>query len=225
LSAQRNVRLVQIGFNRAGTSSIRDYLRRAGLRVADHRIEKGRNRGKLIADVLAANVQAGLPPLFGMEGIDAFTDIESVSRERIVYGHRFFREIAECHPETRFILNLRNRDAWLRSRANFGGYLATCAAFHGISEAEMLSRWFEEWEHHIRAVKAYFAGSERLFLLDVDSPDEVGLADFVGLPTPVPLGRANAAPRGPVSRFLARFAGSPATQLVPQGVRNAIKRI
>lgn len=160
-----------------------------------------------------------------MEDIDAFTDIESVARDRIVYGHRFFREIAESHAETRFILNVRDRDAWLRSRANFGGYLATCAAFHGISEVEMLSRWSEEWEHHIRAVKAYFSSSERLFLLDIDSPDEVGLADFVGLRTPLPLGRANVAPSGPVSRLLARFAGSPATQLVPQGVRNAIKRI
>ena len=134
MTGARTHRFVQIGFNRAGTSSLRDYFRRAGVHVAYHRLMRGPLRGALIADVMSDNLEAGRAPLAGLEDFGAFTDMESVSRDRIVYGHRRFREIAEAHPETRFILNLRDKGAWLKSRAGFGGYLATCAAFHGVSE-------------------------------------------------------------------------------------------
>lgn len=217
-------RYVQIGFNRAGTSSIRDYFLRAGFSVADHQLPHGAKRGALIADVMADNFDAGRVPLAGMDDVQVFTDMESVSRERIVYAHRHFREIAEAHPETRFILNLRDPKAWLKSRAGFGGYLSTCAAFHGVSEPEMLALWAEEWNSHIRDVTEYFAGTARLFVLDIDAPDERGLADFAGLATVRPLGRVNMAPNGPVSRMLARYGGTPWAGLVPQSVRNVIKR-
>lgn len=217
-------RYVQIGFNRAGTSSIRDYFQRAGFNVADHRLTHGARRGALIADFIADNLDVGRAPLAGMDDVQVFTDMESVSLERIVYGHRHFREIAEAHPETRFILNLRDRKAWLKSRAGFGGYLATCAAFHGVSESEMLALWAEEWDTHIRDVTEYFAGTARLFVLDIDAPDERGLSAFVGLTTERPFRRINMAPNGPVSRVLARYGGTPWAKLMPQGVRNFIKR-
>ena len=84
--------------------------------------------------------------------------------------------------------------------------------------------WAEEWDQHISDVTNYFADTGRLFVLDIDAPDHRGLSSFVGLDEVQSLGRANMAARGHVSRKLAAYGGTPLASLVPQRLRNFIKR-
>lgn len=216
------VRIVQIGFNRAGTSSISDFLRRAGFKCVDHRFDSGPYQGQCVVVLIENNIAAGRKPLAGLDAWQAFTDMEYVTANAAIYGQRRFREIAEAHPDVKFILNIRNKQDWLQSRAKFGGYLATCAAAAKISETEMLDMWSAEWDSHIAAVKNYFA-AERLLVLDIDQPDEIALCEFVGLADVISLRQKNKAPRGPVSKYLQSFASKSLASVFPQRFKNWIK--
>ena len=218
----KSLRIVQIGFNRAGTSSISDFLHRAGFQCVDHTFERGQHKGQCVAVLIENNIAAGRKPLAGLDDWQAFTDMEYVTADAAIYAQKRFREIAEAHPEVKFILNIRNKQDWLQSRAKFGGYLATCAAAAKISEVKMLDKWSVEWDSHIAAVKDYFT-SERLFLLDIDNPDEVELSRFVGLPQVIALRQKNKAPRGPVSQILQSLATKSIASVFPQRFKNWIK--
>lgn len=215
-------RIVQIGFNRAGTSSIADFLKRAGYDRIDYQIDRGPLKGRHLGLQIQENIKAGKPPLAGLDAWNAFSDMEYVSPENVFYGHRYFREIAAAHPETIFILNFRKKRAWLESRRLFGDYLQTCASFAGCSHDEMLKRWSVEWDEHLASVRSFF-GSDRLLEVDIDRPDEAALSRFAGLSRTINLRLCNKAPRGPLSRLLGRLAGTRIAALTPLGVKNLIK--
>ena len=218
----KSLRIVQIGFNRAGTSSISDFLRRAGFNCVDHTFDSGALKGRNVAVLIEDNIAAGRKPLAGLDAWQAFTDMEYVTEDVAVYAQKRFREIAESHPDVKFILNIRNKQDWLQSRAKFGSYLATCAAAAKISEPEMLDIWSIDWDAHIAAVKAYFT-SDRLLVLDIDQPDEVALCKFVGLTHVIALRQKNKAPRGPVSKYLQSFSSKSVASLFPHRFKNWIK--
>jgi hypothetical protein len=216
------LRIVQIGFNRAGTSSLSDFLRRAGFTCVDHMFASGPYKGQSVAVLIKNNITAGRKPLAGLDAFQAFTDMEYVTAESAVYVQKRFREIAEAHPEVKFILNIRNKQDWLQSRAKFGGYLSTCAAAAKVSEAEMVQIWSAEWDTHCAAVKDYFT-PERLLILDIDKPDEVALSNFVGSSKVLSLRQKNKAPRGPVSKYLQGLTSKSLASVFPQRFKNWIK--
>jgi Sulfotransferase domain len=215
-------RIVQIGFNRAGTSSIADFLRRSGFSVVDHRFDRGALKGNYTALLIENNISKNRAPLHGLEAWTGFTDMEYVDEHRLVYAQNWFREIAASHPETKFILNLRDKAAWLHSRKNFGGYMKTCAKASGVSETEALKMWSLQWDTHIAAVRQYFS-ADRLLVLNIDDPDEEALNKFIGSKKSLHLRQKNKAPRGPISRFLNFVAPKPVTIAFPQPFKNWLK--
>ncbi len=217
-----NLRIVQIGFNRAGTSSIADFLRRAGFAVVDHRFDLGRYKGQFAALVIEENIREKRAPLFGLDAWNGFTDLEYLDEKKSVYAQYWFREIAHAHPETKFILNLRYKEDWLKSRRNFGGYLKTCAKALAVPEAEVTRIWSAQWDAHIEAVK-HDIPSDRLLILDIDSPDERALNRFVGSLKFLRLRQKNKAPRGPLSKILSHFTPQPVRFVFPQPFRNWLK--
>ena len=216
------IRIVQIGFNRAGTSSISDFLQRAGFNCVDHAFVRGPYKGMSIAVLIEANIKAGRKPLAGMDEWQAFTDMEYVTSTEAIYAQGRFREIADAHDDVKFILNVRRKQDWLQSRAKFGGYLEACATAAQLSNEEMMNAWSKDWDQHIAAVKTYFK-PERLLILDIDQPDEAALCKFVGLNDVILLRLKNKAPRGPVSKFLQIFAHHSVKSVLPQGLKNWIK--
>jgi hypothetical protein len=215
-------RIVQIGFNRAGTSSIADFLCRAGFSVVDHNFNRGPLKGKYTALIIEDNISKNRPPLFGLDTWTGFTDMEYVDANKQVYAQHWFREIATSHPETKFILNIRNKKDWLQSRKKFGGYLKTCAAASGVSQDAMIQLWSLQWDAHLKAVRSFFA-PDRLLELNIDAPDEIALNTFVGTRKLVHLRQKNKAPRGPLSQFLNPIMPKPFTTLFPQPFKNWLK--
>jgi Sulfotransferase domain len=215
-------RIVQIGFNRAGTSSIADFLRRAGYAVVDHSFDSGPLKGKSLAKIIEANVQGGQLPLHGLDSWTGFTDMEFVDEHKAIYCQNLFKEISQAHPETKFILNIRRKEDWLQSRMKFGGYLATCALVAGVAQDRMVEMWSAQWDAHLKAVTEYFT-PERMLVIDIDCPDEAALSKFVGSGKMLALRQKNKAPRGPISHFLKPLALKPLMALLPQPLKNWLK--
>ena len=108
-----NTRYFQIGFKRCGTTALSCFFERNGIPAVHF------DDGKL-GRRMQRNQAEGIPLLSGYERYDAFTNMEYVDRKNWFDGFRCWRELMETYGNSRFILNTRNKDNWLRSMAALG---------------------------------------------------------------------------------------------------------
>lgn len=169
-------RVFVIGFNKCGTTSLHALFKRAGHRCAHFKYKKADGSNVKLAEAIFANREAGQPLLTGLERARVFSDMELNGAERRLEAYTLFREFDEQYPGSRFILNLRDKDKWLRSRMNQGngGYAAKQMQTKGADSREALTAiWSREWDEHLAAVRAYFADKPgRLveFNIETDEP-------------------------------------------------------
>jgi hypothetical protein len=108
-----------------------------------------------------------------------------VSNERKIEGNRFFKEMDRDYPESLFILNNRDTEDWVASRARHakGSFLTRQLEILGSSNPDdAFALWRAEKADHEMAVRDYFAGSDRLLELQIDAPDVPReISAFVGL--------------------------------------------
>ena len=120
--ASRAIRLpckiFQIGFNRCGTRTLHHYFSRNGLRAVHW--DEGR-----LARRMFANLASGNNLLEGYEQFDVFTDMEYLDDfGTYLEAYKLFPQLAAQYPNAIFILNTRNREAWIRSRLTHGKELS-----------------------------------------------------------------------------------------------------
>jgi Sulfotransferase domain len=160
------MKIFQIGFNKCGTSTIHRYLRANGVKCVHW--DDGR-----LARRMFANLANGDNLMAGYEGFDAFTDMEYVDRfGTLLEGNKLFPYLAAQYPDAVFILNTRDREAWIRSRLAWrGDYAARHRAHYNVVSNEQLADvWRAEWDRHHSRVTNYFAGkSHRFFICRIES--------------------------------------------------------
>ncbi|MEM9302993.1 MAG: sulfotransferase [Pseudomonadota bacterium] len=95
--------VLHIGMNRSGSTSLAAALRILGFRVGRHEVD-----GTRISDIAESNRAAGRPPLAELdERFDAFVNFAP---------YRWFEELDDHYPGSRFILTDRRLTDWLASR-------------------------------------------------------------------------------------------------------------
>lgn len=214
-------RFFQVGFNRCGTTAIADMFERNALTAVHHTYVRN-GEVKNLAIEIAENIEAGLPPLAGMDHIDAFTDVEYVAADRIVEGYKYFRAISEAYPEVYFILNVRKREDWILSRLNFGTYLDRYAAYLGTDRDGVLAHWESDWDAHIAAVKGHIP-DERLLVWDIDAPDFDAISAFLDFDSQASFRKRNKSVKGPLARFAHRTIPECFLRPVPNRIKNFLK--
>ena len=216
-------RYFQIGFNRAGTSSLAELLERQGLVTIHHDVQRD---GSLVnvALKLEENLKNGAPPLQGFDDIDAFTDIEYVSKEHVFEGNRYFREIAKAYPEMKFVLNLRPKEDWLKSRLAFGDYPDRWMACHSIDKSQLIEMWSEHWDRQIADVRAELP-SNRLLEYDIVNPNHDQVAEFFGLDGSATLRVRNKSVNGRLARSAQKILPGWLVRLVPNHIKTMLKDI
>lgn len=161
-------RVFQIGFNRCGTRSISHLFEAAGHAVVHWDIPSdGRDSAApiedrtLVASVMDDNRRRGRPLLDGIDRYDLYADMEMMTGNQNIEAFRWFREIDTQYPGSRFILNLRDREHWIRSRLRHsrGTYAERWREYLGSSTTEeLVLRWRADWDDHLSDVRAYFSG-------------------------------------------------------------------
>lgn len=164
-------KVIQIGFNKTGTSSLARFFSNSGFKVVGH----SRYANKIIA-----NIRQEQPPFQGLD-FDLAQDLED--HKNNLYIQDYYKEIHQSHPETKFILTTRSCEKWIESRLNHnaGRYARRAMRNHGITDLnELIHQWREQfYEYHLEVTR-YFKDSNNFYVLPLEKIDTQELIDFLG---------------------------------------------
>lgn len=172
-------RVIFIGLNKCGTSSMHYFCQKSGMSAVHWKFYDR----KFIALVMLNNIALGRRPFEGYEHRQVFSDLSYADTQLYVEGVRFFRELHAAYPDAYFILNTRSLDRWIASRSAHetedGSLLARVQAATDLSEDEIVADWRRLFETHHTEVRAHFAGYDRFleFNIETDAPER--LVDFL----------------------------------------------
>ncbi len=166
-------RVVQIGFHKCGTRSLEQLFRGAGHPVVKYKLRRPLRRSRNAALIMRQNLERGRKAFAGFEDQVFYADLiyqtESDSFEPI----RHFREILRDYPDTLLLLNLRNREDWIRSRLkhSHGEFAQRVMRQRNIDSIEELAKsWREEWDAHLADVRVFMTDRpEQLIEFDIDT--------------------------------------------------------
>jgi hypothetical protein len=157
-------KIFQIGFNKCGTVSICEFFKKNGLRCCHW--EDG-----VLADTINSNYITNQPLLKGYETYDVFTDMENVSKNIFIYLTHY-KELDKQYPNSKFILNIRPIDNWIKSRINHiePPYLNEFKQITKLDEAGVIELWKHQWNEHIKSVTEYFKDRpDDLLIFDIET--------------------------------------------------------
>jgi hypothetical protein len=171
-------RIFVIGFNKCGTRSICDWFKSNGLESIHW------DNGKLARSMLRRS-RLGYRLLHARyRDVRVFSDMEDVDGPELVFGFKMFRELDRQYPGSKFVLNTRPKDAWIRSRCNHqsGRYAQKIARSFQVPVESLPLMWSREWDDHHADVRRYFENRpEDLVVFDIERDQPQKLADFFGL--------------------------------------------
>jgi hypothetical protein len=174
--AKRPDPIFQIGFNRCGTVSLHTFLLASGLWSLHWHDE-------VLATCIAARIDAGDDPIADFPRAIGFTDMIASRPGLLIEPYKRFDYLHRWYPNALFILNTRERENWIESRAahTFEGETLTAnyATILRIPEAEVPDFWRAEWDSHHTLVRAYFAGSPRFLEFHIERDDPQKLISFI----------------------------------------------
>lgn len=162
-----------IGFNKCGTSSLHAWLCDAGVKA----FHGGQDTGGVDVAIMI-NIAQGRPALEGVSGYDAYLDLRML--------HQRFKDFDHDYPGSKFVLNTRPVDDWLRSRVNHlnGAYVAFTNLFHDVelTLSEWSDRWRRQFVEHEAAVAHHFEGrADQYARYDITTDRPADLAAFLGI--------------------------------------------
>ncbi|HEY7753674.1 MAG TPA: sulfotransferase [Steroidobacteraceae bacterium] len=180
-TGRRLPRVVQVGFNKCGTRSFQRLFERAGHPVVQHKIRRPFRRSRKAAYVMQQNLRAGRPVFAGMEDYVLYAGLIHQTATESFEGVRHFREMLRDYPDTILILNVRDREDWIRSRLKHGrGELVRrVMRQRGVSTPEEVAAiWRREWDEHLADVReAMKDRPAQLIEFNLDTDPVQGLID------------------------------------------------
>lgn len=207
------VRIFQIGMFKCGTTSIHRFYLRSGLRS----VHIGTDR--LLAAQMGANIDAGRPIVEGFDFYDVYTDMNDAAEG--VYGGMSYLRILEDYSESKFLLNTRDTDRWLRSMLEMS-IRKDGLHYPDMSDAQYCAFWKTQRDTlHSNVIRDI--PEERLLVFDIEEDDPALLCRFAGLPDECARNWQRDNPAiPPAVMFILKCIPRPLKRLVPQETKIAI---
>lgn len=189
------MKIFLIGFNKCGTNSFYEYFNKNGIKSYHPGVNGGGNlnvinknfiNNKLILEGLEYDFYCDLDIWWEKCKHDynngVFQDINDYSS--MLYTHvKIYKYLDKQYPDSKFILNIRDRAKWINSRKNHGNpkYIDWFKKFYNVnSDDSIIERWQKEWDIHINDVKEYFKNRpDDLLIYDIENNDVSKLNSFM----------------------------------------------
>lgn len=161
-----DIKIFFIGFNRCGTNSFHQLMKGAGIRSVHWLSPRKEN----ITDGIEARLADRQALREYLSPWTAFSDLVSASETRFVEGNGFFPAFHDAFPQSYFVLNDRDVEAWLRSRVQHsnGTFLQRAMAYHGADKEQVLDIWRRQHAEHTAKALDHFAGNPRFIHFRID---------------------------------------------------------
>lgn len=190
-----DLRVINLGFPKSGTTTLAEALRRAGLRVADWKIRPGQSKTMrgFVGKLMYHGYYETGDPLHYLGDFNAFTEIEVVREGKNLWPQTdwaLLSAIRAHYPGARFILSRRAPDkhaSSMRRWSNLGTTRLPDNAVPGLPAGfghapGELERWIEG---HATFCRQVFAGQDDFLEYDVEDPDARDrIAAFLDLELP-----------------------------------------
>lgn len=174
-------KIFQIGFYKCGTTTLANFFNANGIPS----IHWGKD-GEL---AYSMHINHFLKrPLLNQEYLDqyvGFFDMNNAHSGAPIYiGVMYFKELDRQYPGSKFILNVRNKEAWLKSQAMHKTrfkktLLQKIAEDYHVSTIRMLEIWSELWDTHHAAVIEYFKDRPQdLLIFDIEKDPPSKITEF-----------------------------------------------
>lgn len=165
-------RVFQIGYSKSGTASLCLFFKMNGVSSIHY------DYGKLARQIaLAAKSNGNL--LKGYEKVVAFFDMQAWQLSGAHEGFVYFDKLDEQYPGSKFILNTRPAERWLRSVrshwVNDINLLAEMKRRFRLDEAGLLER---RERHHARVIEYFRDRPEDLLVFDIEKDNGEKLCRF-----------------------------------------------
>lgn len=194
-------KIFQIGLNKCGTLSLCYFFSCTKQRIKSIHWDGGK-----LAKTIMNNISAERYILSGYDNFRFFSDMECCFKTDHGYdwffAYEYFEELDKQCPGSKFILNTRNVDSWIKSRLSHKTefvlnqfdktekvdscfyserFLPWASRKKGInlSKDDLVKLWKDEREEHHEKVLSYFKGREQdLLVFDLDCDGAEKIANF-----------------------------------------------
>jgi len=171
-------KVFQIGFNKTATVSFCELFEKSGYKSIHC---WGQNRTPALAVEIFNNFLNFNPILSNIDDFDFYSDMECLLPQILrkhnynhpLFAYTLYKEIYNQYPSSKFILNIRPVDDWIRSRAKWGRLLAFEAALRKQSKEDVIAGWRRHYHRHISDVLSFFESKPNQLLVYDISKDRV----------------------------------------------------
>jgi hypothetical protein len=174
-------KIFQIGFNRCGTLCLYNFF--ISNKIPSIHWDNGN-----LSLTIKRNKEQNRPLLSGYEYYQFFSDMEHFDEDMgVFYSHVYYYSLLDKqYPNSKFILNTRDVDNWIKSRLNhrFSGMTGFYANYImsrlNINLNQLSEKWRLDWENHHKEVIEYFKGRENdLLIFNIEKDDAQKIVDFL----------------------------------------------
>lgn len=191
------LRVINLGLPKSGTTTLARALRRAGLSVADHRVQPNQTAREdlhnvFVADLLYRGYFHANDPLAELDEFDGLSEISALRERNSVWPQTDFgmiEAIRQAHPGVRFVATRRDVRDLSESMLGWTNLVARLerAVVPGLPQGygETSSERIQWISAHYAHVNRLFSGANDFLDLDVAAPDARDqLARFLGRDMP-----------------------------------------
>lgn len=213
------LRVINLGLPKSGTTTLGEALKRAGLKVADHRIRRMQTartelHRQFIGDLMYRGYFRTGDPLAELEEFDAIAECSYLTGPASAWPQMDFgliEAIRTHHEGVRFVATQRPAKALSRSMLSWTNmndrlqraHIPGLPEGYGVTSIERMT-WIRAHYAHLK--RLFGPRSKQFLLLDVGAADaQAKLSDFLGIELPW-WGRANRNAEAPRRRARAETA-------------------
>ena len=192
------LKIVNLGLPKSGTTTLGHALTQAGLNVADWRIRRGQSENdaltrRFVGKLMYEGYYEHGDPLFFMPDFDAFTEIDVVRKGLNLWPQTdwgLLQSIKDHHPDAKFILTHRDSVSLSDSMgrwSNLGSHRLPTNAVPGLPEGyggndQERIRWIEG---HYAFCRRVFEGDPNFLEYEILDPlAKVKISAFLGIELP-----------------------------------------
>lgn len=179
-----NKKIFIIGFNKTATRSLHNFFLNNGLKsihwdnnnlvkIFENNIK---NNNKLLTNGKTINKSVNSDCNY--EDAIVFSDMTNASLNKDAKD--YYQLLDSDYPNSKFILNIRDVNKWIKSRINHPGFLKKQMNYHKCSKEEIIIIWRNMYEKYILEVMEYFKDRNNdLCIFDIENDSIEKIISFL----------------------------------------------